>query len=193
MNKKFYFTLAFVLTLSVFPDVSTAGVLNVYIKEPTETVFVGEPTVFKLYVDTGGNEINVLEGSFRVVGLAEIVGVNKEGSVFSLWPEDPEISNKQEVSFTGGTPGGVFGKDLRVFDLSIVPESAGTISFKLDNLAAYLNDGVGTKVSFTANDFKIETKEKRISKNSNLFYVLIITLIIIIAFYLIKIFQKRKK
>ncbi|MFA6301303.1 MAG: hypothetical protein WC609_03050 [Candidatus Paceibacterota bacterium] len=187
MKKFFFFAFIFIITISLLPKISFANTLNVYIKEPTR-IIVGEPAMFKIYVDTGDNEINVLEGSLEIGGSLDIVGVSIEKSIFSMWPNEPSISG-QKISFTGGTPGGVFGKDLRVFDLSIIPRSAGTISFSSQNMAAYLNDSFGTEVLSAPVNYKILVKEKEEIKNNWFFFGIIIILVI---FYFYRILKKRK-
>jgi hypothetical protein len=160
MNKKISFIIIpLLLMLHVFFGTSQANAVNIYPDESVSSINVGEPTLVKIFIDTEGKEINSIEGFLKISGDVKISEVNTGGSVFNLWPEKPEIINNQEISFTGGTEGGVYGKNLRFLNFIITPISEGSIVFNPYEIRSYLNDGLGTKILYTNSSFKINAKQ----------------------------------
>ena len=158
MNKKFLTFLIFFLLVVLVKPVP-ADALNIYIDKPT-SVNVGDSVVLKIFIDTEGKEINTLEGILKVSGTTNISSINTGGSIFNLWTEKPSISNTQEIYFTGGTEGGIYGKNLRLFNFTITPTVEGIISIKPKELFAYLNDGIGTKIIGSNTGFEIKVEKK---------------------------------
>ena len=188
MKKKLFIISIFIILVGIFFRPSFAKALNIHIEQPIDAIKVGEKAVFKVYVDTENKEINVLEGNLKIKGEIEITSIDINNSIFNLWPNEPKIFN-QEISFVGGIPGGVFGKNLRVFDVSIIPKSGENISFIADNIVAYLNNGIGTKVLAKPMNFEIKIGEQKVKKNNSLFFAIILLLF---TFYFYRIFKNRK-
>ena len=169
MNKKLFFTLTFFLLIaSLFLRPSSAQALNIYLDKSISNINVGDSILMKVFIDTEGKEINSLEGTLQVNGGVKISEVNTGGSVFDLWPEKPQILNNQEISFTGGTEGGIYGKDLRLFNFVITPTNIGDITIGLKGINAYLNDGKGTKLAGNNDVFKIKVIKQNVDKNKDI-------------------------
>lgn len=187
MHKKLLSTFIFVFTVGLFFQPFLASAASIYIKQPVDRIKTGEEFVLKVYIDTASKEINALEGSIKIDGDLQINSIDTKNSIFNLWPEEPKISN-QEIYFAGGTPGGVFGKDLRVFDIFLTSKSIGQISFSGDNIKAYLNDGNGT--NFLVNPISSKIKiNLEVRKSNSLFWAIII---LFFVYYFYRFFKKRK-
>ncbi len=159
MNKKFLTAFIF-FSLAILVRPVPASALSIYIDKPNSIINVGDSTVVKIFIDTEGKEINTIEGILKVNGTTNASSLNTGGSVFNLWPEKPSISNTQEIYFTGGTEGGIYGKNLRLFNFTVTPTIEGIISIEPKELFAYLNDGTGTKIIGSNTGFEIKVEKK---------------------------------
>lgn len=146
MNKKYLIIVTFLFLGIFFSNPILAKALTIYTYNDFSNFKIGETNTIKIFIDTEDEEINVLEGKIKINGPAEIFNINTTGSIFSLWAEKPEIKNNEEINFTGGVQGGVYGKDLKLFVFDLVRKDKGQISIEPIDIAGYLNDGVGTKI-----------------------------------------------
>lgn len=172
MNKKLLFTfIVFALMIGILVRPSHAFALGLNFDASISKISVGNTTLVKVYVDTAGKEINALQGTLQITGPVKISGVDTGGSIFNLWPEQPELVQNQEITFTGGTGGGVYGNKLRVFNFYITPISEGNITFTPVGLTGYLNDGLGTTLAGDKTSFTTEvvgqSDNSKVSKSSS--------------------------
>lgn len=120
-----------------------------HIDSDKKDFFVGDNLVFDVKIDSLDKNINAVEGSIILDYLPKQVsvsGLSTVGSSFSLWPRKPSLSaDGKTISFVGGVPNGLKGKDESVFKIVLNLEKTGKLIFKSSNLAVYLNDGKGTK------------------------------------------------
>jgi len=162
---------------------------SVHIENNLEKIPINEEFILKIYLDTKGQEVNVIEGSINVEEGLDILSIEKNNSIFSLWPDVPEIL-ENKIFFVGGIPGGVFGKDLRVFDIKIIAKKYGKFSVSSDELNLYLNDGIGTRIKVDPFVYEINTtRDGNLNKNTIL---LLITIIFLCIFLVYKINKKYK-
>ena len=130
---------------------------NVYTEKNSEVLTVGRPANIRVLVDTKGEEINVIEGTISAAPELGLSDVETGGSAFVLWPEKPTVNKTDNsVSFVGGSQGGFYGKDLRVFDIILIPQKEGHFTIKSENLSAYLNDGNGKKIDGDLSGFNFD-------------------------------------
>lgn len=189
MNNKILIISIFILLAGFFITPILVDVLTVYTYDNFSNSKTGESNVIKIYIDTNNQEINVLEGKFKINGPVEISNINTNGSVFSLWAEKPEfLSDTKEINFIGGTPGGVYGKDLRLLNFNITRVGKGKISIDPVGVVAYLNDGTGTSVKNTNLKMEVDMNALGLTKilRSILIAVILFTIINILRQFLIK-------
>jgi len=134
-----------VITISLFLPLSRASALSLYAEHSSREIKVGDTVLINFYLDTEGVEINVLEGKIRVVGEVSIKSVSSGGSVFTIWQTQPTILGN-EITFVGGTPTSVKGKENKVFTVAIKPLGVGDIQLEPLPFQGYLADGKGTIV-----------------------------------------------
>ncbi len=102
----------------------------------------------QIFIDTEGKEINVVDGVITIdTDPANIQYINLGGSSLTLWPNKPSLE-KNNISFTGGIPNGISGKDILLFTI-MLNESPAPTSINLSNVKAFLNDGKATTISLT--------------------------------------------
>lgn len=99
-------------------------------------------------IDSQGDGINAAQSQITFPqNLLEVKSVDKTGSVFNFWPEDPAYSNENgSVNFIGGTVNGVSGASLQVLKITFTTKSAGEAQISLDDSAVTVDDGTGTNI-----------------------------------------------
>src|SRR3989344_5808805 len=94
---------------------------------------IGDSFSVDIKIDSEGDGINAAQASLSFKkDVLKIESIDKVGSVFSFWAEEPTYSNDEgKLSFIGGTINGVSGSTLQVlkikFKSKVVGE--GIISF----------------------------------------------------------------
>ncbi|MFA6474357.1 MAG: cohesin domain-containing protein [Patescibacteria group bacterium] len=137
-----------VLLCSV-PNLAHAATLTVQTANPQ----VGQDQTFivEVRVDSEREVINAVQARLTYDPHAlEIVGLEKAGSVLSLWPEEPKSDPATGViTFAGGIPNGSYVIDGRVLQVIFRAKKLGTTQLSIDGGTAgvYLNDGLGTKAA----------------------------------------------
>lgn len=109
----------------------------------------GEVITINLMVNTAGQSINNASGKINFpTDLLEAVSVSKTGSVFSLWVEEPSISNSQGViNFEGGVPNpGFNGPAGKILSVVFRAKAKGIAPISISNASVRANDGLGTEV-----------------------------------------------
>jgi hypothetical protein len=112
-------------------------------------IAAGDIAVVDVYLNTEGKTINSVEGSILLSGKNggqfKPTDFSVGGSAFTLWPRKPSLSeNGTIISFVGGVPNGVTGSRVRLFSVSLLLQSPGTLSILPQGVTAYLSDGSGT-------------------------------------------------
>jgi hypothetical protein len=133
------------------PLIAQAAVL--YVQPSPAGVAVGSTVAVSVLVDTEGSAINNAEGvlSFSK-DIFDVVSINKDASLFSLWIQAPSYDGNNSISFNGGLPSpGYQGSNGRLFTVTLRAKAAGTGIITLDNAAVRANDGLGTNVMRNAN------------------------------------------
>lgn len=103
-----------------------------------------------IILDTEGKTLNALEGTISLSGAGFIVkDISVAGSSLTIWPRKPSLSDDGSlVTFTGGTPVGVNDSHVPLFTLFVQTASPGNLTVTHASVVGYLNDGLGTKVTF---------------------------------------------
>ncbi len=107
--KKILFILVLILSPLVVFGQSTVHISPSEIRGQSDTYAAGQEVPITVRVDTHGGTISVAEGvlSFPSDDL-KVKSISKEGSIFSLWVEDPNVVNNT-IRFVGGIFGGFNG------------------------------------------------------------------------------------
>lgn len=125
---------------------------------------VGDTVVVTLFLDTQGEVVNTIEGSFSFKSgsrEAVIKDFSLAGSDFSYWPHRPSFSlHDGVVSFVGGAPGGVSGSAIVLFKAIALMNNAGTISVTPGTILVYPHDGSGMAVSAGGTPFSFSVSKQ---------------------------------
>ncbi len=160
--------------LSVFIKISLALILlpnwawaaSLYGVGPENSVGSGDTFIVRVFVDTEGKSLNVVEGSIGISG-ASVSEISLGGSVMSLWPVSPEVKNSSIV-FTGGAVGGFNQTNALLFSIALTAQTPGEVEVKPQGVTAYENDGKGTalKPVLKTTIIKVKTAASGSTKNN---------------------------
>ncbi|MBI5742654.1 MAG: hypothetical protein HZA25_02355 [Candidatus Niyogibacteria bacterium] len=138
---------AFVIASFIFSASSTyAATLS--ISPEAKSLKIGEEFNFDLNLNTEGAEVNAAQATVQFpTDLLELVGVNRSGSVFNFWVEEPVISNEDgTLKFIGGTSKIVSGATLKVLTLQFKAKGAGKKDVAMSEAVVTAADGKGTNI-----------------------------------------------
>ncbi len=155
------------ITLLACGVVSTVQAVGVSVSTQSEVIHAGDTRLFSIMVDTGGKEINAIEGS--LVSSDAIGEILTGGSVFTLWPTIQKKS-PTSVEFVGGTPSAVFGNKIKALSFEVTLDASASVDFVLQNMVLFVADGKGTTISIPqqkislsvspADDIRVDEKKE---------------------------------
>lgn len=126
-------------------------------------VMASDIFVVDLMLSSPEERVNVLEGylSFDKDKL-EIKEMSAGGSLFELWLEPPNFYNETgEAHFIGGVANGFLGTEAKILKIIFQAKKEGQAFINLkDDSVLFLNDGKGTRTSFSARPIYLEIKAK---------------------------------
>jgi len=154
----------FFCLLSVLPwSAGTLSAATVYFNSNSNLISSGDTAVISVYLDTEGQHINVVEGEIAIQSKKtqpEVRELSVAGSDLSFWSRKPSFSpDTQVISFVGGTPGGFVKKDVLLFKIVLTGKKVGDVVFVPQTFSAYSNDGEGTPISVSSEDFLFRIEE----------------------------------
>ena len=192
MNRIFIFIGVFTFANILFlTHYAQASVPALYTEIPSQEIKAGDKLSLKVYLDTDGAELNVIEGTVRILGDVTILGASTDGSVFNIWPAYPD-SHGNEISFTGGTPANAVGKKLLAFTVSVVPQQVGSIQFEVLSLQGYLDDGKGTMLAGTSTKSAVIPIRQSAGNVSSSLWVIYLVGLFMLVCCLVILYNKRK-
>lgn len=165
--KKF---LIFFSLLLILPFQSKAQVA--FFKTHSSQYYFGDLFLVRLKVHTGREKINAgqIEIEFPKEKL-KLVEIFKEKSIFSLWPEEPSLSVREngKISFVGGVPLGFQGEgNILTLAFEVISKEKGPIWIRFSPSSfLLLNDGFGTKGNFEFEDLEIFLLGENFNKKKN--------------------------
>lgn len=138
----------FAIVFSVFLFSSDVLAAKLYISPQSGTQALNKTFTVDVKIDSQGDGINAAQSQITFPqNLLEVKSVDKTGSVFNFWPEEPKFSNESgTVGFIGGTVNGVSGASLQVLKITFNTKSAGEAQISLDDSAVTVDDGTGTNI-----------------------------------------------
>jgi hypothetical protein len=147
-NKIFFLSIAFAISTFCF-DLNTVNAAKLQINSDTATLSPGGITTLSVIVNSEGVSINNAEAKIVFpADLLEVVSINKSGSIFSLWVEEPSYSNITGIiTFNGGIPTpGFTGSNGTAISIVVKAKEVGQANFIFSDSAVRANDGLGTDV-----------------------------------------------
>jgi len=130
-----------------------AQAATLYFSPSSGNFSVGDILTTSVLVNTQSKAINTADAVINFpAGLLEVVSVNKSGSIFSLWVEEPAFSNSAgTITFNGGLPTpGFTGTAGKMISIVFRVKNSGTASLIFSSGAVRANDGFGTDILQTS-------------------------------------------
>ncbi|MDO8593657.1 MAG: cohesin domain-containing protein [bacterium] len=127
---------------------ASAGAATISLVPSSASVSVGSTVTVSVFVDSEGTAINNAEGNLSFLrNLFDVVSINKDASLFTLWIAAPAYDGNSTISFNGGLPSpGYQGSNGKLFSVILRAKAAGSAALTLVNGAVRANDGLGTDV-----------------------------------------------
>ena len=154
MNRFLLFLLILMLSFAVVPTTRAASA-SLHLSPSRGNFIVGSTFTVSIYLDTEGNEINVVEVDLKFPPDKLQVTAPTTGSSFvSEWLAPPSYSNTQGIiSFKGGVLGGINTSSGLVSSITFRAVSPGIAKIKfLKGSRVLLHDGKGTDILVTTVD-----------------------------------------
>lgn len=151
---KFLFKILFSVSLALLFSVgfalpARAQSASLYLSPSTGTYTVGNTFLVQVKVNSGGVAINAADGTliFDVDDL-EVKSISKEGSIFTLWVQEPVFSNSLgTINFAGGKPSpGFTGAAGTIINITFKAKTAGTANLTFASGSVLADDGKGTNI-----------------------------------------------
>ncbi len=144
---------------STFGSVFSA---QIFVTAPEHALANRQPIVVQVFLDTQGDMVSGLSASLSFPSdMFYVENINTEGSVVSLWGEQPKVSdekyfdNRTRITFEGIFPGGYDGvrspyyqgkKPGILFTLLLTPKNEGVGSFVVDDVKLHSFDSEATLI-----------------------------------------------
>ncbi len=126
-----------------------ANAATLYFSPSSGNFTVGNIFTVSVLVNTQGKATNNAEAILNFpTDFLEVVSINKSGSIFSLWVEEPSFSNSAgTISLNGGLPTpGFNGSAGNIISIVFRAKRAGSASLVFSSAAVRANDGEGTNI-----------------------------------------------
>jgi len=149
-TRNFLFSVGLVLLFSVgLVESVRAQEASFYLSPASGNYRVGETFSVTLFINTRGVSINASQA--KIIFPPEklkVINISKNGSIFTLWVQEPIFSNeKGEISFGGGLPSpGYIGEAGKVITIFFQGKSEGEAKIDFKNEIITANDPRGTNV-----------------------------------------------
>lgn len=140
-----------------------AGASNFFFDSTSDKIYTGDTFIVQLKLSTADNSINAVEGNLSFDNeKLEVQEISAGGSIFSLWPKPAAASNASgKISFVGGVMGGWRGANAEILKIIFLAKEAGPADINFENDSfLFLNDGNGTKTSYTIEPFELLILER---------------------------------
>lgn len=157
--------LGFAVAVVFFAQAAIASAATLFLTPGVTNVGPGQKFSVDVRVDGAGSGFNAAQATLRFpANLLQVVSVDKAGSQFSFWLQEPTFLNDQGVvSFIGGSPYGVSGAAIQVLRVTFSPKGTGKGTISVTDAAVTASDGSGTNILSTTTDATITVSPKNVT------------------------------
>jgi len=129
-----------------YANVAFGAALSVSLTQ--DTYKIGDEFDADIKINSEDIGINAAQATIKFSpAILEVVSIEKTGSVFNFWIQDPTFDNNTgEISFIGGASSGLVGKSLQVVRVVLKAKGLGQSDFIFTDGAITASDGSGTNV-----------------------------------------------
>ena len=122
---------------------------SLYLSPSAGNYTVGTTFLVQVKVNSGGVAINAADGTLIFdPDKLEVVKISKEGSIFTLWVQEPVFSNSLgTINFAGGKPSpGFTGAAGIIINITFKAKTSGTANLTFAAGSVLADDGKGTNI-----------------------------------------------
>src|SRR3989344_2853467 len=147
-------SIAFASSIFALGIFSSTNAATLFLTPTSSEIGVKEKFTVELRVDSEGVSFNAAQAVIRFPkDTLEVVALDKTGSSFSFWLEEPNFSNTEGfISLIGGTPYGVAGNAVPILKIEFRSKGSGSGALMLSEAAVSAADGSGTNILSKTND-----------------------------------------
>jgi hypothetical protein len=138
---------AVVFALFLLPAFASAATLSV--SPASQQTSVGKSVTYTVLLSSPDQSANAVEADITVSGSAKIVSLSKNGSLITLWAQEPSVTSSQNAHFSGVFFSGFNASGGTVIKVVVQGASIGEGSISLSNARVLANDGSGTTLPLT--------------------------------------------
>lgn len=138
-------SISIIIVLS-FSSNAYAATLN--INTSADTFKIGDQFNADIKIDSEDVGVNAAQATIKFSSaILEVVSIDKAGSVFNFWIQDPQFDNSAgQITFIGGASSGLVGKSLQVIRVVFKAKGLGQSDLIFIDGAVTASDGSGTNV-----------------------------------------------
>lgn len=132
----------------LFGFANSAHAASLYLTSDDSTLGVGQEFEVLMGINSKDSFINAAQATITFpVQVLEVVSVDRTGSVFNFWVEEPTFSNEEGIiTLIGGTAKGVSGESLEVLSVRFKAKGSGVAEIIPSDVIVTASDGKGTNV-----------------------------------------------
>ena len=154
MKKVFPILLILIISFLIVPPAEAANT-SLYLSPSSGSFLVGSTFSVSVFVNTEGNEINVVWAELRFPPeILQVTSPTAGTSFIAEWLTPPNYSNQRGiVSFRGGVPGGITTSAGLISSITFRAVASGLAKVEFrEGSKVLLNDGKGTDILTSARD-----------------------------------------
>lgn len=137
------------MLLICFAGLTNAANGSLYLYPNSENHKIGDIFLVQIRLNSGGTAINSADGKLTFdTNKLQVAGISKEGSIFTLWVQEPTFSNSNgKIEFAGGKPSpGFIGTAGKIATITFKAKSSGKANVNFSSGSIFADDGIGTNV-----------------------------------------------
>ena len=136
----------------------SAQAAELFFRAEREEIGIGDVVRIDLLFSSK-ESINAFEGKLVFSpDLLDLNNIQDGNTIINLWIEKPR-AEKNQIIFSGITPGGFKGENGLIFSVFFRAKKEGMAVLNIDQAAALLHDGIGTAAELSVTDFNLLVKE----------------------------------
>ena len=168
INTFFYTLIIGLATFGIFAHHADAA--SIKFTTSSAVVHQGQEIAIDVLLDPEGQSVNTVGVTIVVPTDLDYIGVDDSTSIVGLWVDEPKfVKSTHVLTLSGIVPGGFTGsidpfnpdqiKPGVIIRLLLRGRAAGSGLFSLPEVAAYINDGLGTETSVSSSSLPLVVDE----------------------------------
>lgn len=152
-----YFSILFTATFLLLLGGIQAEAATLYMIPNSSAFNIGEEFTIDLKAGADDEFLNAGQATVSFSNdVLELVSIDKSGSSFNFWVEEPSVSNETgTLSFIGGTTRGISGASLQIIRMKFKTKGAGVANLSITDAVLTASDGKGTNILSAVEDASV--------------------------------------